>query len=142
MNRILVVFFAAILASITVPGCAQETEIAGDPTSVVYENIKAMENEDLDKAMATIDEQSASYEQTKQLAERLFDAYDLKYELDNVRVIEKTGEEVKVECVQTTKKVSGPAFRDNKIVIVHTLRKSDGKWRIYSSQVKKIDYLD
>jgi len=33
-------------------------------------------------------------------------------------------------------------FRDNKIDIVHMLRKTDGKWKIYGSQVKKIDYLN
>jgi serine protease Do len=142
MNRILVGFFVAILVSTDVPGCAQETETPNDPISVVQENIKAMNNKDLDKAMATIDEQSASYEQTEQIAKRLFEIYELQYELDSVRVISKTDDEARVECVQTTKKVRGPAFRDNKIDFVHTLRKVDGNWKIYNSYVKKIDYLN
>ena len=142
MNRMFVVLFAFILASTSIPGCSQEAETPNDPISVVQENIKAMNDEDLDKTMATIDEQCASYDQTKQVAQRLFEIYDLKYELDSARVIMKTDEEARVECVQTTRKVRGPVFRDNKINFVHTLRKSDGYWKIYNSKVMKIDYLN
>ena len=142
MPKIPVISLAAILVAIAASGCAHRTVIEGDPKSIVYENIKAMENEDLDRAMATIDEESESYAQTKKLAQLLFEKYDLKYELDSVRVIGQTESEAKVECIQITRKVSGPTFRDNKIDIVHRLRNTDGIWRIYSSQVNKIDYLN
>jgi hypothetical protein len=142
MKRILVVLFAAILASTAVLGCSQEAETPNDPVSVVQENIKAMNNKDLDKAMATVDEQSASYDQTKQIAKKLFELYDLKYELDSVRVIMQTDDEARVGCMQTTRKVRGPEFRDNKIDFVHTLRKVDGNWKIYYSKVMKLDYLN
>jgi hypothetical protein len=142
MKRMIVVMLAAIVAGTAVPGCSQETKTAGDPMLVVRENIRAMNNKDLDKTMATIDEQSDSYDKTKELASRLFAAYDLRYELDSAKVIEKTDDQAKVECVQTTRKVSGPAFRDNRILIVHLLRNVDGEWKIYGSQMKKIDYLD
>jgi len=142
MNRILIVLFTAILAITAIPGCSQEAETPNDPVSVVQENIKAMNDENLDKTMATIDEQSASYDQTKQVAQRLFDIYDLKYELDSLRVITKTDDEARVECIQTTTKVRGPAFRDNRIDFVHSLRKVDGIWKIYNSKVMKLDYLN
>jgi hypothetical protein len=142
MKRMIVVMLVASFASTTVPGCSQETKPAGDPLLVVRENIRAMNSRDLDKTMATIDEQSEAYDKTKDLARRLFAAYDLRYELDSATVIEKTDENAKVECVQTTRKVSGPAFRDNRIRIVHLLRNVDGEWKIYGSQMQKIDYLD
>ena len=142
MNRMFVVLFAFILASTSIPGCSQEAETPNDPISVVQENIKAMNDRDLDRTMATIDEQSPSYDQTKQVAKKLFEMYELKYELENVRVITQTDDEARVACVQTTKKVSGPGFRDNRIDFVHTLRKVDGNWKIYYSNVNKIDYLN
>jgi hypothetical protein len=142
MNRRLVVLCAAILAGTAVSGCSRESETPKDPESVVQENIKAMNGEDLDKAMATIDEQSASYDQTKQMAKKIFELYDLKYELDSLRVITLTDEEARVGCVQTTTKLKGPAFRDNRIDFVHTLRKVDGNWKIYNSKVMRIDYLN
>lgn len=142
MKRVFFVMLVAIVVSTTVPGCSQETKTAGDPILVVRENIRAMSNEDLEKMMATVDETSDSYEKTKELASQLFAAYDLTYELESAKVIEKTNEEAKVECIQTTRKVKGPAFRDNKILIVHTLKNVDGEWKIYGSVMKKIDYLD
>ncbi|MCX6142669.1 MAG: hypothetical protein NTZ35_05555 [Ignavibacteriales bacterium] len=142
MKRMIIVMLTAIVAGTAVPGCSEETKTAGDPMLVVRENIRAMNSRDLEKTMATIDEQSESYDKTKELARQLFAAYDLRYELDSANVIEKTEEEAKVECVQTTRKVSGPAFRDNRIRIVHLLRNVDGEWKIYGSQMKKIDYLD
>jgi hypothetical protein len=142
MKRMIVAILLAIVASTTVPGCSQDPKPAGDPMLVVRENIRAMNTKDLDKMMATIDSQSDSYEKTKDLAGRLFAAYDLRYELDSANVIEKTDENAKVECVQTTRKVSGPAFRDNRIRIVHLLRNVDGEWKIYGSKMLKIDYLD
>jgi hypothetical protein len=142
MKRMIVAMLVAIVAGTTVPGCSQETKPAGDPLLVVRENIRAMNSKELDKTMATIDEQSDSYDKTKELARQLFAAYDLKYELDSAKVIEKSDDLAKVECVQTTRKVSGPAFRDNRIHIVQLLRNVGGEWKIYGSKTEKIDYLD
>jgi uncharacterized membrane protein len=47
-----------------------------------------------------------------------------------------------VKYVQITKKVSGPAFRDNKVTGIHILKKSDGKWKIYNTEIKDVKYLD
>jgi hypothetical protein len=140
--RQLVLLLVVAGAIATLPGCGEKLKIEGDPKTIVYENVKAMENEDLERAMATVDDQCEAYEQTKQLAKKLFETYDLKYELDSVRVTGQTDTEAKVECLQTTRKVSGPAFRDNKISIVHRLRNTDGIWRIYSTQVLRLDYLN
>jgi hypothetical protein len=142
MKGIIVFLFGVMITGIAVPGCSHETKTAGDPLLVVRENIRAMNNKELDRMMATIDDQSESYEKTKDLARQLFAAYDLRYELDSAKVIDKTDDQAKVECVQTTRKVNGPAFRDNRILIVHLLRNVDGEWKIYGSQMKKIDYLD
>jgi hypothetical protein len=35
-----------------------------------------------------------------------------------------------------------PALRDNKIGGVHILKKSDGTWKIYDTQIDSIDYLN
>ena len=142
MNKMLAMLFVAILASAAVSGCGKESETPNDPAAVVQENIKAMNNEDLDKAMATIDDQSASYDQTKKVAKQLFELYDLKYELDSLNVISQTDDEARVECIQITTKVKGPAFRDNRIVFVHSLKKSEGNWKIYNSKVVKLDYMN
>jgi hypothetical protein len=110
--------------------------------ATVTENLKAMERENVDATMATIDETSGGYQGTKDLIKVIFEQFDLKYELTDLKVIEKNKNEAKVSFTQITRKVSGPEFRDNKITGVHTLRLSGGKWRIYNSAVTTTEYLD
>jgi hypothetical protein len=142
MKRTIVALFVAFVALAVVSGCGKETQTPNDPESVVRENIKAMNDKDLDRMMATIDEQSPSYDQTKQMAKKLFEMYDLKYELDSLKVITQTEDEARVECIQTTTKVKGPGFKDNRISFIHSLKKSEGIWKIYTSFVRKLDYLN
>jgi xanthine dehydrogenase molybdenum-binding subunit len=47
-----------------------------------------------------------------------------------------------VRVTQVTRKVSGPAFRDNRATLLHALRKSGGQWKFYNTVVLKIEYLD
>lgn len=68
-------------------------------TSVIYQNAKALQNEDLDAAMETIHPESPMYAATKVMAKVLFDRYDLSYEVKDVKVVAKGDEEAKVECV-------------------------------------------
>jgi hypothetical protein len=57
-------------------------------------------------------------------------------------VTNKTASEAAVHFVQITRKVSGPAFRDNRVEGEHLLHKKDGKWLVYDTRADKIDYLD
>jgi hypothetical protein len=142
MKNVTAALLAAFVVVAALSGCSNESQTPNDPVSVIRENIKAMNDKDLDRMMATIDEQSPSFDQTKQVAKKLFEMYDLKYDLDSLKVITQTDDEARVECVQTTTKVKGPAFRDNKIAFVHSLKKSDGNWKIYFSKVMRLDYLN
>lgn len=114
----------------------------GEIISVIYENLRAAQDEDLEAYMATIHEQSPIYASTEQLTSQGFDSYDLTYDLEYVQVIEKSDSEARVDFVQTTRKVNGPAFRDYKITGIYILRKSSEKWKIYLLRTQKIEYLD
>jgi len=142
MKRAFILLLITIIAGIFISGCAQITETDSEIISVLYENLKAAENEDLESYMATIHEQSPFYAQTEQTMQLIFTKYDLKYELKELKVIEKSDQEAKVKFIQIAKKVSGPEFRNNKTTGIHILKKSDGKWKIYGAQIKNIDYLD
>lgn len=130
-----------VLACILVTGCSRKTE-DDEITSVIFENLKFAENEDLEGCMATIHEQSPTYAVTEKQMEQIFDIYDLKYKMESVKVIEKSSQEAVVEYVQITSKENGPEFRDNKVKGTHTLKKSNGKWKLYSSEITSIEYLD
>jgi hypothetical protein len=136
------VLSVALVVFAALNGCSQDAQTPNDPVSIIRENIRAMNDEDLDGMMATIDEQSPSYDQTKQMSKKLFEMYDLKYELDSLKIVTQTEDEARLECVQTTTKIKGPAFRDNKIAFIHSLKKSEGHWKIYYSKIVRLDYLN
>lgn len=125
-------------ASMSLVSCTGNREV----TAVIYDNIKALNNEDLEASMATIHEESPIYAATRQVTKELFLIYDLKYKLKQVKVVEKSDQEIKVEYVQTTERIDGPEFKDNKIKAVSVLKKSKGKWKIFSTIIKGIEYLD
>jgi len=143
MKRLSGIFIGLAIALI-VMGCGKSGGALSDADilAAINENLTAMEREDVNATMATIDENSPGYATTKDLIKVIFDEYDLKYEISDLKVVEKKGNEAKVSFTQVTRKVSGPEFRDNKITGLHTLRYTGGKWRIFDSAVQTTDYLN
>jgi hypothetical protein len=92
--------------------------------------------------MATIDPEVPSFAATKAMIEDLFIKFKLHYTLEKLEVQSITEDEAKVHFIQRTEKVSGPAFRNNRIDGIHTLKKTNGAWKIFSTQLNKLDYLD
>lgn len=101
-----------------------------------------MPSEDLEAYLATIDPLAPVFETTKALTQALFNNYDLKSDLNSIEVINTAGNEAKVRVIQTTRKITGPEFRDNRAVAIHTLRKSNGRGKLFRTDVEKIEYLN
>jgi ketosteroid isomerase-like protein len=126
----------------------QEWQVSQDSNQLeaikaaVYENIRALQREDLEAYLATIAPESPVFEVTKVMAQALFNKYDLKYELNSIEVIITAGNEAKVRVIQTTRKISGQEFQDNKAFAIHTLRKSNGRWKLLRTDVEKIEGLN
>jgi len=135
----LILMMAALIAG----GCAQQEAVSEDESlAAVRANIKAAQEEDLEAYLATIHPESPSYQQTKKLVRRLFENCDLSGELLELKLLAKTEDEARVEFVQKTRKLRGPEFQDNQVFGVHLLKKSDGRWKIMSTEIKKVEYLD
>ena len=118
----------------------------GDPDieaakATLAENTRTLNEEDLEAHMATVDENSAVFEPTKATLEVLLKNYDLETEMTVIEVVESNTDTIKIRAEQSTKKISGPEFRDNQITAVHTLKKRDGKWKISATDIEKIEYL-
>jgi ketosteroid isomerase-like protein len=113
-----------------------------DVRAVLYENVRAANAEDLDRYMATIHTSSPSYATTESTLASAFDTYDLAYELTQANVLEQSDSEATISFVLTTRKISGPAFRDNRVTGTMTLRKEDGVWKIYDQRISNIEYLE
>ena len=109
--------------------------------ATIKKNIDSLINEDIDAYMATIHEKSPAFASTKNVLINLFKTYDLNVKIPKLEVIKITDTEAVVRCTQITTKVKGPAYRDNKSIAVHTLKKSNGVWKIFASKIEKTDFL-
>lgn len=120
-------------------GCGKKNV---DIENVINENIKALQSEDVNAYMKTIDKNSVDYDQTKKAVQELFSSYDLNYQINKIEVASVNDDEAKVKVTQVTKKVKGAEFTNNKSVIVHILKKVDGIWKISSTTVQSVEKLN
>ncbi|MEA5551252.1 hypothetical protein VB713_09735 [Anabaena cylindrica UHCC 0172] len=127
---------------ISITPVTQQDNNAAEIRAVFDDNFRGLNTEDVDLSMSAIDESSPDYEQTRQLTQKLFHTYDLKYEINKFEIIEISDNKAIVRITQTTKKSKGPAFRDNVLVAKNILRKSNGRWKIVSTEVESINYLN
>lgn len=110
---------------------------------VFERQIKGLNTKNLDLAMSVISEEdSSTYEKTKEVTQKLLDTYDLDITINKLDILNILGDTAKVSVTQTTKKIKGPAFRDNKLVYDNRLKKINGHWKIVSSKIVNIQYLN
>lgn len=109
-----------------------------DILRVIEKNLEAAEKEDFDAWIKTYHERARSCKARGSEMRECFRVYDMKYALEQAKVLDKSEDEAKVWFVQINRTVSGPDNNDRKITGVHVMKKSHGKWKIYDTEVKKI----
>ena len=96
----------------------------------------------INMALSTIHPESPTMESSKDMMTYIFARLQLKYTIQQLEVKEIDGDEAKVEVLQVTQKVSGnAAFRDNRVKMLHTMKRDGKKWKMYSSEALLIEYL-
>jgi hypothetical protein len=141
MIKTIKITFVFALISIFVFACSNSEEYL-TPESVIEANAKYMTEENFDKVMDTIDKDSPAYASSESMVKKLFDLYDLNYKIISMKVINESNDEAQVEFVQETTKIKGPAFKNNRVDGVHILKRDDNSWKIYSTKITNIQYLD
>jgi hypothetical protein len=135
---------------LTAPVLITSTEIVADNSSeqaaiqlLIDRQFKALNERNTEAYMATVDPNSPGFQPTKNTISEVFTRI-LKYEPTKIEILEISGNEAKVRIEQTTTKIGGPPspFRDNKMIILHTLRKSNGEWKFFSSVPENVQYLN
>ena len=135
---IMVIF--SVLMSLSFSSSKEKEKAAIE--QLIKNNAEFFQKEDLESYIGTLDPTSPEIENTRAMMVELFENYDLKLTIESTRILKMSDNKADVEIVQTTSKVSGGEFRDNRINIVHQLKKIDGAWKITSSKTIKIDYFD
>ena len=109
---------------------------------VVKTNVHAMSKRNVNLVLDTIHPESPLVESSKDMLTYIFARLQLRYTLQRIEVKEVKPGEAQVEVLQVTQKLSGnAAFRDNRIKLLHTLKRDGQKWKIYSSEALMIEYL-
>lgn len=133
---------------LTAPITTTSTEIIADNTSeqaaiklLIDRQFKALNERNPEAYMATVDPSSPGFEATKITISEVFKRL-LKYEPTKIEIVGISGNEAKVRIEQTTTKIEGAPFRDNKMIILHTFRKSNGEWKFFSSEPENVQYLN
>jgi hypothetical protein len=109
---------------------------------LVNKQFKALNEKDIVGYMDTVDKQSPGYELTKELLMQVYKTYDLKYELNSLEFIRISANEARVRMIQTSTKLKGPEFRNNKLTSINILKKRNGQWKMDSTETEKIEYLN
>jgi hypothetical protein len=110
--------------------------------AVLYRNLQRVREENLELAMSTIDKKSPDYQKTRDLTTEVFNVYDLQYAMNSINIINVSQSEAKVRTIITTKKISGPEFRDNMVTSINTLKKTNGQWKMFSTTIESVKFFN
>jgi murein L,D-transpeptidase YcbB/YkuD len=147
---------SSTVAILLLTSCERETSsvssVNPDPASdtaawypvqeVLKAHVNAMNREDLPSFMSYLHPEHEGYLSTQAAARQLFGQYELSTTLEMAEPVVISEGQAKVKFVQVTKKINGPEFRDNRVTGIHTLRKDNGLWKIYSTESSEVIYLD
>ena len=105
--------------------------------SAIYENAKAMNNKDIKAYMETIHEDCPIRKQAEESTKAFFEQYDIKSTIKSAEIIESSDQTVSVRVILVTKCVGRrpPLYTDNQTTVVHTLKRSGEKWKIYNTVI-------
>jgi len=119
-------------------GASTENSVEAELKAMMEGQIDAMNKEDVDAYLATVDPDSPAYAPTKEQIKKLFDTYDLQATLDEFQLVSNKDNEAEVRTTITTKKVKGPQFSDNKVIALHSVKKKNDKWVVVASKIEDI----
>ena len=144
MKKFLAVMVTIMLAGMMLAaGCADRSADKEAVKDVLRANLEALQAEDLDGYLATLDPDSPGYEKMKLICPKIFEIYDLEHEVEKIEVLDISDQEARVRTVQVARRISGPdSYRHNRSTTVHTLKKKDGAWKLTQTEQESMEYLE
>ena len=109
--------------------------------AVITATVAASNTEQIDAYMACIDPSSPLYSSTRTQMMTTFEQYDFHVEVTDIEVLDVSAAVAHVQAVLTTTKISGPAYKDNRLTVVFELHEVSGAWKIYGENVTNTEYL-
>ncbi len=149
MVRFTAIFLALLIASIACSSSSSSgSDFSEEEAAKIYQmieyNLTTAEDEHLEGYMWSLHEDSPARGTTEDAMSIAMANFDLSYEILEWEVLSIDGDTARIRVVQITRtKRPNANFRDNKLEAIHTLKISeDGNWKIYSSDMGDIEYLE
>lgn len=125
-----------------------ESKVKADEKTIktlITRNAANAEKEDYDAYMKDVSKRLRTDESFIALMNELFEKYDLKYEVQNIKILSLTNTKAIVEVKQkatATYVVDGYVYRNNITTTMHSIIKEGGKFVFDESYISDIEYLD
>lgn len=111
-----------------------DAKVSAEIISVVRENLEATKAKDKERVLKTIHKDSPQLTSTINGMDYVFANFDMEFNLEKVEVISVYGDSAKVYYVQTTQAIRGEGFAPTRASGIHTMKKENGKWKIYRTE--------
>lgn len=111
-----------------------DPKIAAEIIGVIKENIAATQAKDKERVLKTIHKDCPQLRSTIQGMDYVFANFDMVFDLEEIEVIEISGEDAKVYYMQTTRAIRGEGFPPTRATGIHLMKKDDGKWKIFKTE--------
>jgi ketosteroid isomerase-like protein len=111
-----------------------DPKIAAEIIAVIRENIAATQAKDKERVLKTIHKDCPQLRSTIQGMEYVFANFDMVFDLEEIEVIELSGEDAKVYYMQTTRAIRGQGYPPTRSTGIHLMKKENGKWKIFKTE--------
>lgn len=116
------------------PGEGGSERDASTAEHILTEFMEALNREDVKHAMTLVHRDAPQRKATEETLSWMFSTYDLEHELEQLRVLESSDDEIYVYTVHALHKRRGPALADLRMEFIHALRYQPNEgWKIYST---------
>lgn len=111
-----------------------DPKVESELIAVIKENIAATEAKDKERVLKTIHKDCPQLKSTIQGMDYVFAHFDMKFDLEQIEVLEVNNEDARIYYIQTTRAVRGEGFAPTRASGIHHMKKEDGKWKIFKTE--------
>ena len=146
MKKAAVILVLAVFVLGGATACYSEESLEATLKDLVLGGLRSNQEEDINAVLQTIHTQSPAYEKISQHLPKIFEDYDLKYELLSYTYLGTDGEYAVARIIQTTEKVDQkpgtPLFQNNRVDIIQVFRKEFGFWKFWNQVILEFEVSD
>ncbi len=102
--------------------------------AVIRENIAATEAKDKERVLKTIHKDCPQRRSTIQGMDYVFANFDMKFEIEQIEVLEVNADDASIYYLQTTRAIRGEGFTPTRASGIHHMKKENGKWKIFQTE--------